>query len=100
MVKGARGESQSIKLLLGGGNQRRMTVAEVVGRVCGEEIEILHPLGVGQHRAPTTGGYDIERMVIVRDVLIFDLQQSAGTSQGVVHGGHDDAPDLTSWVQH
>jgi hypothetical protein len=31
-------------------------------------------------------------MVVVSDVLILDPQQLTGARQGVVHGGHDDAP--------
>ena len=119
VVEGARRQRESLELLLGGGDECRMTVSEVRGRVRREEIQVLLTVGVGEHRAGSASYHNIQRVVVVSDVLILELQQLAGMREGVVRGDHDDAPaecreelsgkrsgvtsvgaGLISWVQH
>ena len=92
MVEGARRQRESLELLLGGGDERRVTVPEVRGRVRREEIQVLLTVGVGEHRAGSACYHNIQRVVVVSDVLILELQQLVACVMGVVGGDHDDAP--------
>src|SRR4029453_4509736 len=86
------GQRESLELLLGGGDQRRMTVPEVRGRVRGQEVQVLLTVAVGEHSARPAGYHNIEWVVVVSDVLVLDLQQPAGMSESVVRCDHQDAP--------
>ena len=70
-------------------------------------------LAVGEHRARSACYHNIEWVVVVSDVFIFDLQQLAGMREGVVRCDHDEVlprswdgtkgvlgAGLISWVQH
>ena len=68
VVRAAR-ERQASELLLRGGEDRRMPVAEVQGGVGGEQVEVALALDVGHPRALALGDHDGQRVVVVRDVL-------------------------------
>ena len=92
MVEGTRRQRESLELLLGGGDQCRVTVPEVRSRVRREEIQVLLTVGVGEHRAGSACYHNIQWVVVVSEVLILELKQVAGMGEGVVRGDHDDAP--------
>ena len=82
MVEGARSQRESLQLLLRGGDECRVTVPEVRSRVRREEVQVLLTVGVGEHRAGSVCYHNIQRVVVVSNVLILELEQVAGLREG------------------
>ncbi len=102
VVVRAAGEGEAVELLLRGGEERRMPVAEVQGRVGREQIEVALALDVGHPRALAAGDDDRQRVVVVGDVLVL-VGDDAGHRgvDGCLGGGHVRAfQRRSSSVQH
>src|SRR5215218_4448715 len=107
------GQGESLELFLGGGDQCWMTVTEVRGRIRGQEVQVRLAVAVSEHRSRAACHHNIERVVVVSDVFILDLQQLAGMGEDMVRCDHDEVlprswdgtsreggAGLISWVQH
>ena len=84
------GERDAPELLGRGGEERRMPVAEVQRRVGGQQVEVALALDIGHPRALGAGDHDRERVVVVRDVLLFGLDDAGGGGVGchALRSGH------------
>src|SRR6185312_12668504 len=85
IAEGARGECHATGLLLERGQDLRVAMALVDGRVGGEEVEIAAAADVRDPRAGSALNDDVERMVVVGAVAVFKRDESVGIEGK--HGG-------------
>ncbi len=81
-MEGAAGQRDLVELLLGGRDDLRMAVAEVVGGVGGEHIIILVAFGVGHDGAFGLHDDDGLGRVVVGAVVVGLLDDLLGTKHG------------------
>lgn len=82
VVEGAGAQSQAVELLLGGGDDAGVTVAEVDGAVAGEEVEVSVAFGVPDVDALASGDDDGHGGVVVSGVEIVGAHEGGGFGTG------------------
>ncbi|MGC0369449.1 hypothetical protein RKD05_001701 [Microbacterium sp. SLBN-111] len=97
VVEGAARERQTLQLLAGGGEDRRVPVAEVQRGVRRQQVEVALALDVGDPDALGARRDDRQRVVVVREVRAFGGDELRAE---VVDGGAHRVPPRSSSVQH
>ena len=93
VVEGPAGEGQPVQLLLGGGDERRVPVAEVDGGVRRQEVEVPVAVVVPHPRPLAVGHHHRQRVVVVRAVDFLELDRTERHVPTVHHGRSGRRPD-------
>ncbi len=103
VVEGPAREREAPELLGRGGDESRMPVAEVEGRVGGQQVEVALALDIRHPRALGARDDDRKRVVVAGDVLVVgsDDADRRGVEHRGLRGGHGEFLQLrSSRVQH
>src|SRR6185437_14366883 len=104
IAEGARGERDARGLLLHSGEDFRVAVALIDRRIGGEEVEIAAAADVRDPRAGSALDDDVEGMVVVGAVAVFEGDQFFGKHRDLYLRGYPSRrrPDSVarSWLSH
>ena len=82
VAEGARGERHPPGLIFQGLDDSRVAVSLVHGRIGAQEIQVLAAVEVPDPDALGLVDDDVQRMVVVRAVFIFDGDEALGVHEG------------------
>ena len=99
VVERPAGQRDPVELRAGGGDQRRVPVAEVQRRVAGEAVQVAPAVDVGHPGALGVGDDDRQRVVVVRGPAL-GVADRAPASAAVVAITGSPFPDGARSVQH
>ncbi|MDT4855411.1 hypothetical protein FQZ97_897640 [compost metagenome] len=88
VAEGARGQRELLRLFGHGGQDGRVAVPLIDGRVCRQAVQVLAAVHVVEPHAAAAGDHHVQRMVIVRAQLVFHLVAVAGGGRGSQYGAH------------